>query len=154
MSSLLTSLAVEPTTYEGSGIYILEYSHGSKLGQTRNLARRMAEYAKPWCREPMRIVALGLPVCFLSNVEWLLKKGLKSKTEFVVDMTIEDALPFLEHILAPYLPSIRLGLAPSEARLRVMAQDLKARREALYAPRAPLTKEASEWLNNYMTAAS
>lgn len=86
-------------TYKGSGLYIIQFETGIKIGVSRNLKSRLSFYKAPWTQQMKEIICYQCPNP--TRLEHMLKKYFKqytteNSTEYFVGLPMEILIKFLE----------------------------------------------------------
>lgn len=88
-------------SYRGSGIYVLKFDNGIKIGMAKNICNRVKHYESPWIREVQQqaFYKTRNPLA----LELFLKRHFKrsivthNSSEFLVGNTFEYVVRFIEN---------------------------------------------------------
>lgn len=93
--------SIAPDNYRGSGLYVIEFEKGIKIGVSKALQERLQVYKAPWCQsiKNLRLYKHSNPTLlekFLKNY-FVRNAGEKVRsTEFIVGNSFEFITQFIE----------------------------------------------------------
>lgn len=89
-----------------SGFYLLLYSTGIKFGMSSNIARRMVEYKKPWCKNIVKSLYFYTTINIARDIENTIKRELllrispgEGSIEFICNTTLNKLQKLIKSLI-------------------------------------------------------
>jgi hypothetical protein len=87
------------SNHRGSGLYVIQFENGIKIGIGSNLKARLESYKYPWCRPIISMICYKHPNPQAKelSLKHAFKNHMASGTkEFIVNVPLESVINFIE----------------------------------------------------------